>query len=96
MCTPPEHNRPPNLVSNPEEMSTYSWRRVMPTLGLAAKFSGPEMMALGDWQDKGLGGKEVNYAKMPLHYSGNKEELSKRMKHEAAIILGSIMCSQVW
>ena len=58
MCTPPEHNRPPNLVSNPEEMSTYSRRRVMQPFVLAAEFSGPEMMALGDWQDKGLGGEE--------------------------------------
>ena len=85
-----------SLVSNSEELSTYSWRRVMPTLGLAAKFSGPEMMALGDWQDKSLGGREVSDAKMPLHYSDNKEELSKRVKHEAAIILGSIMCFNVW
>ena len=84
------------LVTNEEELSTYSWRRVMPTLGLAAHFSGTEMMALGDWQDKSMGGKEVSDAKMPLHYSDNKEELSKRIKHEAAIILGSIMCFNVW
>jgi hypothetical protein len=38
----------------------------------------------------------VSDAKIPLHYSHNKEELFKRMKHEAAIILGSIMCFKVW
>ena len=83
-------------IANPEELSTYSWRRVMPTLGLAAKFSGAEMLALGDWQDKSLGGREGGEAKMPLHYSDNKEDMSKRMKHEAAIILGSIMGFNAW
>ena len=47
-----------SLVPKPEESSTYSWERIAPTLVLAAKFSGPKVMALGDWQDKGLGGKE--------------------------------------
>jgi hypothetical protein len=73
-----------SLVANKEELSTHSWRRVMPTLGRAAGFSGPEMMALGSWQDKSLGGGEVREV--------DKEELAKKTKHEAAIILGSIMC----
>ena len=84
------------LVENPEEVSTYTWRRVMPTLGMAAKFTGVEMLALGDWQDKSLGGKEVENAKMPIHYGDNKGESSKRIKHEAAIIMGSIMHYERW
>ena len=38
-----------SMVSNPEEITTYTWRRVMPTLGLSAKFSG-------------LSGKDAYYA----------------------------------
>ena len=33
---------------------------------------------------------------IPSHHSENKEELSKRVKHKVAIILGSATCFQVW
>ena len=38
-------------IDNPEELTTYSWRRMLPTLGLKCKFSKPERLALGDWKD---------------------------------------------
>ena len=41
------------LLDNPEEITTYSWRRMAPTLAQLLECRPEEMAALGDWQNKG-------------------------------------------
>ena len=55
-----------HLVANPEDLSSYSWRRAGPTAAALMKFSPVDMCSLGDWADKSQIPKE---AAMPLHYS---------------------------
>ena len=43
----------------------------------------------------GMGGEEAKAAAMPLHYA-DKTGAAKRIKHESAVILGSVMCFQTW
>ena len=83
-------------VVNPEKITTYSWRRVMPSLALSVKLSPAEAVALGDWQDKSTAGPEAKRAAMPLHYADTKESTSKRLKHVMAIILGKVMRYETW
>ena len=35
-----------------DDLSAYSWRRAMPTLGHLARFEGRQLLALGDWTDR--------------------------------------------
>ena len=83
-------------VVNPEHITTYSWRRVMPSLALSIKLSPTESVALGDWQDKSTAGPDTKQAAMPLHYADTKESASKRIKHEMAIILGMVIPCETW
>ena len=46
-------------IENPEELTTYSGRRMLPTLGPKCKFSKPEHLALGDWKDAKATGDEA-------------------------------------
>ena len=58
----------------------YSWRRLMPTVALLAKYTPVEMVALGDWQSKS---ELPHKATMPLptHYAGSRDLVSMRLKH---------------
>jgi hypothetical protein len=38
-------------VENHGKLTTYSWRRMLPTLGLERKSTKPQRLALGDWMD---------------------------------------------
>ena len=56
----------------------YSWRRLMPTVALLAKYTPVEMVALGDWQSKS---ELCQEATMPTHYAGSRDLVSMRLKH---------------
>lgn len=62
------------VLDNPEEVTTYSWRRVAPTLAQFLQSRPEELAALGDWQNKG-GTPEV-----ALHYSSAKCVASIKIK----------------
>ena len=39
------------IIENPELLSTYSWKRMLPTTALHLDFSPAERLAIGDWKD---------------------------------------------
>ncbi len=74
-------------IDNPEELTTYSWRRMLPTLGLKCKFSKPERLALGDWKDAKATGDE---APITLRYADGKQGMSKICKLICADVLSTL------
>ena len=82
-----------NLVLRAEFLSTYSFRRVAPTLGSLLKFSGTELCALGDWQDRSQLGEE---SRMPMHYSGARYLLSFKQKFLALGALKTLQDFTGW
>ena len=81
-------------VEGAANVTTYTWRRVLPTIGTWANFQGVEQLALGDWQDHTLV-KEGNLSDMPLRYSGNKNHLSQAVKLRCHQILADIITDGV-
>ena len=57
----------PMIGAQATSMTTYTWRRVAPTVATIAEWSDTNMLALGDWQDSTQRGQSS--AKMALHYS---------------------------
>ena len=70
-------------------LTTYSWRRVGPTLGLLLKWDSKELLALGDWQDRGDQG-------MPEHYAASKHTLSMRCKHYVLAAVRALSSFSSW
>ena len=67
-----------SVTADVEKLTSYSWRRVMPSAGVLLRLTPRELNALGDWVDKaGLEGAE----KMPVHYAATKYHESVRIKH---------------
>ncbi|CAE7241463.1 clpC [Symbiodinium natans] len=60
-------------------VTTYSWRRVAPSVGLLLQLDEQSMLSLSDWQDRSK--VQGSAAAMPLHYAGTKYGLSVRNKH---------------
>ncbi|CAE7248146.1 unnamed protein product, partial [Symbiodinium sp. CCMP2456] len=56
-------------------MTTYSWRRLLPTVGQLLRLSPQEQLALGDWASNNPDGNQ-----MPLHYSSARYTTSLRFK----------------
>ena len=52
------------VLQEPADMTTYSWRRLLPTVGQLLRLSPQEQLALGDWASSNPEGNQ-----MPLHYS---------------------------
>ena len=72
------------VVDNPERLSTYCWRRLLPTVSLSLNFSNTERLALGDWKDaKAVG----NEAPITLRYASGKQGISKNCKLICAAVL---------
>ena len=66
------------LVGPLDALTTYSFRRVLPTVANMLNFTGPERLALGDWTDKDTGA-----AAMPSHYASAKPAQAVKSKHRA-------------
>ena len=75
------------VVENPELLTTYSWRRMLPTIALHLKFSREERLALGDWKDAKAIGDE---APITLRYADGKEGMSKVCKLVCAAVFSSL------
>ena len=68
-----------DVVTDVADLSTYSWRRLMPTVALLAKYTPVEMVApMGDWQSKS---ELFQEATMPTRYAGSRDLVSMRLKH---------------
>ena len=80
-------------VSNPADLTTYSWRRWAPTFGHALEFTPTEMSSLSDWQTKGDTPRD---ATMPLHYSSNRYTQSVKMKHLLVLAMYHIAEFEAW
>ena len=75
------------VVENPELLTTYSWRRMLPTIALHLNFSPAERLAIGDWKDaKEMG----NEAPITLRYAEGKEGKSRVCKLICAAALASL------
>ena len=75
------------VVENPQLLTTYSWRRMLPTIALHIKFSKEERLALGDWKDAKAIGDE---APITLRYADGKEGMSKGCKLICAAVFSSL------
>ncbi|CAJ1421509.1 unnamed protein product [Effrenium voratum] len=82
-----------SYLEDADALSTYSFRRVAPTLGSLLKFTGKELCALGDWQDRSQLGEE---SRMPMHYSGARYLLSFKQKFVALQALKTLQDYTGW
>ncbi|CAE7383352.1 unnamed protein product [Symbiodinium sp. CCMP2456] len=64
-----------DMLQEPADMTTYSWRRLLPTVGQLLRLSPQEQLALGDWASNNPEGNQ-----MPLHYSSARYTTSLRFK----------------
>jgi len=74
-------------VENLELLTTYSWRRMLPTIALHLKFSKEERLALGNWKDAKAIGDE---APITLRYADGKEGMSKVCKLVCAAVFSTL------
>ena len=65
------------FLDNPEDITTYSWRRLSPTVAQLLECRPEEMAALGDWQTKG---DQPEVGQMAFHYSSAKYAASIKVK----------------
>ena len=63
------------MLQEPADVTTYSWRRLLPTVGQLLRLSPQEQLALGDWASNNPEGNQ-----MPLHYSSARYATSLRCK----------------
>ena len=76
-----------NQVEPLESLTTYSFT----TVGLMLKLSEPEMLAMGDWTEKGSGRTE-----MPQHYAGSRYTMSLRVKHQLQAVTAFVKEYDAW
>ena len=65
------------FLDNPEDLTTYSWRRLAPTVAQLLGCRPEEMAALGDWQAKS---EQPEVGAMAFHYSSAKYAASIKVK----------------
>ena len=80
------------VVENPELLTTYSWRRLLPTAALHLNFSPAERIAIGDWKDAKAIGDE---APITLRYAEGKEGKSRTCKLICAAVFSSLASEDI-
>jgi len=75
------------VVENPELLTTYSWRRMLPTIALHLNFSPAERLAIGDWKDAKAMSDE---APITLRYAEGKEGKSRVCKMMCSTVFASL------
>jgi len=80
------------VVENPEMLTTYSWRRLLPTAALHLNFSSAERLAIGDWKDAKAIGDE---APITLRYAEGKEGKSRTCKLICAAVFSSLASKDI-
>lgn len=76
-----------------DHLTSYSWRRLQPTVGHILKFTDASMAALGDWQDKS---KQPVVSGMALHYSSAKYIASLKSKAAALGAIPALQAYESW
>ena len=75
------------VIDNPELLTTYSWRRMLPTMAFNLKFSKAERLSIGDWKDsKGLN----DEAPITLRFAEGKEGMSRVCKMICASVFAKL------
>jgi len=80
------------VTENPELLTTYSWRRLLPTAALHLNFSTAERLAIGDWKDAKAIGDE---APITLRYAEGKEGKSRTCKLICAAVFSSLASNDI-
>ena len=80
-------------IDQEADLTTYSWRRLFPTIAHLCNFPGRELVALSDWTDKTALTPEE---RMPVHYNGARQLMSLKVKHRCLAILGRIWEYECW
>jgi len=80
------------VIENPELLTTYSWRRLLPTAALHLNFSPAERLAIGDWKDAKAIGDE---APITLRYAEGKEGKSRTCKLICAAVFSSLASNDI-
>ncbi|CAE7730172.1 unnamed protein product [Symbiodinium sp. CCMP2592] len=75
-------------------VTTYSWRRVGPSVGSLLQLDELSLLALGDWADRGK--IRETGASMPLHYSGTKYSMSVKTKHLVWAAVSRCLTFDTW
>eukprot|EP00439_Symbiodinium_sp_Y106_P061512 s1149_g9.t1 len=74
--------------------TTYSWRRVVPSMGTLLSLQEVDLVSLGDWQDRGK--VAASAAALPLYYSGTRYALSVRNKHLVLVEMSRCLSFDSW
>ena len=80
-------------VQDAKDLTSYSWRRMGPTIGQIGGLGPLELNALGDWEDRSS---LPDPASMPVRYSGGKKATSMRVKHLVYQLGASLREHQSW
>ena len=77
-----------------KDLTSYSFRRLAPTMGHMLRLEPEELVALGDWQKKS----EVAASKaaMPLHYSAARYAQLMRGKHRVLQLMDEVATYEAW
>lgn len=80
-------------VDNEEQLTSYSWRRLLPTVGHTLQMDSIALSSLGDWQERS---KQDKDATMALHYSSAKYGASLRSKATALGAMSVLQAFDTW
>ena len=83
-------------VGNINDMTSLSWRRAGTSLVQGAKFSAPEQLAFGDWQDRNAAGEEGKRLQQPVRYTDDKYLKSEKVKLSVYQIYTEIIKYKKW
>lgn len=78
-------------LESTEELTSYSWRRLFPTVAHLLKLPPEASLALGDWQDKAQ-----DRNSMPLHYSSVRYLESLKVKARCLGALQTFQRFEAW
>ena len=73
-------------VLDVQNLSSYSFRRVVPTLAGIVRLTDTERLAIGQWTDAASGG---STAQTPLRYDARKQKQGHQLRLAAALFLAS-------
>ena len=80
-------------VDNEEQLTSYSWRRLLPTVGHTLQMDSIALSSLGDWQERS---KQDKDATMALHYSSAKYGASLQSKATALGAMAVLQAFDTW
>lgn len=79
------------LVDNAQLVTSYSFRRVAPTLANAIQLPWPLRLSLGAWQESPGGSQHEGASLMPARYAGNRDDIQACTKLAVQAVLRDLV-----